>query len=151
MLFSPDWAKIGFIQGSGTTNEYKSYSYADQKLSAGNYHYRLKQIDYNGSFEYYELPSEVNITPPKTFELWQNYPNPSNPKSKINFEIPYDGRVTLKVYDILGKEVMTLIDDEIKADYYSIEFDGSALASGVYFYRIASLNYTAVKKMVLVK
>lgn len=149
------WTELAFIPGNGTTNEQKFYSYKDEKLSAASYRYRLKQTDFNGGFEYFSLMNEVKVEAPKNFELGQNYPNPSNPKSKINFELPYDGRVSLKLYDILGKEVMTLVDEEKKADYYSIEFDGSGLASGVYFYRIIARGslqqFAKTMKMVLVK
>ncbi len=145
------WQKTGFVTGSGTTNEPKMYSYKDEKLSAGKYEYRLKQVDFNGGYEYFSLADAVDISPPKNFELGQNYPNPGNPKSKINFELPVEGRVTIKIYDITGREVITLLDEIRKADYYTIEFNGINLASGVYFYRIESGIYKDTKKMILVK
>jgi hypothetical protein len=92
---------------------------------------------------------------PNVFNISQNYPNPSNPKSKIDFEIPFNGKVAINVYDILGKEVQKLIDEIKEAGYYSVEFDGSNLASGVYFYRILAegeaQKFTKTLKMVLVK
>jgi hypothetical protein len=145
------WRKLGFVHGNGNSNITKSYFFEDNELRTGKYQYRLKQIDYNGNYEYFNLPNVVSIEPPMNFSIKQNYPNPSNPKSRIDFELPNDSKVTLKVYDLLGREVKTLADEFRKADYYTIEFDGSNLASGVYFYTLRAGNFTAVKKLVLVK
>ncbi len=146
------WFKTAFVSGSGTTNEEKNYTYEDKKLASGNYKYRIKQIDYNGSFEYFNLASDVSIGTPNVFSVSQNYPNPSNPKSKIDYEIPALGKVTLKIYDITGREIAVLVNETKDAGYYTAEFDGSGLASGIYFYRITGgENFTMVKKMVLVK
>jgi len=94
---------------------------------------------------------QVNQTVPKTFVLYQNYPNPFNPITKISFSMPHGSKVTIKIYDILGKLVKTLVDEFKDAGYYSVGFDAMNLASGVYFYRFESPNYTQSKKMVLVK
>jgi hypothetical protein len=149
------WQKINFVHGSGTTNERKNYSYADRKLLVGTYQYRLKQIDYNGNFNYYNLTDAVIITPPLSFSITQNYPNPSNPKSKIDFEIPINGKVSIKLYNITGQELTSLVNDVKEAGYYSVDFDGSNYASGVYFYRISAegegLKFNKTLKMVLVK
>lgn len=88
---------------------------------------------------------------PEGFSLSQNYPNPFNPSTVINYEIPQSGRVTLNVYDMLGKEVALLINEEKSAGRYSIRFEGSGIPSGVYFYRLQSGGYTAVRKLILVK
>ena len=146
-----NWEKISFIPGNGTTNEPKTYIYEDKKLLASSYKYRLKQIDYNGNFEYFGLSSDVFVRPPDKFTVSQNYPNPSNPRSKIDFEIPFTGKVTLKIYDMLGKEVIILINEVKEAGYHTAEFDGSNLSSGVYFYKITASELTVVKKMILVK
>lgn len=152
-----EWQKVGFMEGHGTTNEENHYFFDDNKLSTAKYKYRLKQIDYNGNFEYFVLnnPSEVSIGSPDEFSVSQNYPNPSNPKSKIDYQIPFNGKVTLKIYDILGREVVSLIDEVKEAGYYTAEFDGTNLASGVYFYRIIAegegKNFNKTLKMVLVK
>ncbi len=150
-----EWKKISFIPGHGTSNIANGYLFRDEKLKAGNYQYRLKQIDFNGNYEYFSLESEVSINPPGNFEMGQNYPNPSNPNSKINFEMPVNGRVTIKVYDITGREVITLLDENREADYYTVEFNGSNVASGVYFYRILAegegKSFTKTLKMILVK
>ena len=81
----------------------------------------------------------------------QNYPNPFNPATTINYAIPNPGFVSLKVYDVLGKEVANLVSQEMAAGYYSINFDGSNLGSGVYFYRIESEGFVQIKKMSLIK
>jgi hypothetical protein len=149
------WQKVGFINGSGTTSGQKSYSYEDKKLETKTYKYRLKQVDYNGSFEYFNLQNEVAVGKPGEFKVSQNYPNPSNPKSKIDYEIPVTGKVAVRVYDVLGKEVSTLVNELKDAGYYSAEFDGTNLASGIYFYRIIAegegQNFTKTMKMILVK
>ncbi|MBL8017392.1 MAG: T9SS type A sorting domain-containing protein [Ignavibacteria bacterium] len=149
------WDKIAFITGGGTTQGQKFYNYEDKKLKAGNYNYRLKQVDYNGSYEFYELNGTAVIKGPTDFKISQNYPNPSNPKCKIDYEIPFDGRVSIKVYDLLGKEVTSLVNEYKTADFYTAEFDGSNLASGMYFYRIiaegGNKTFTKTLKMALVK
>ena len=149
------WQKISFIHGNGTTNIPRNYSFEDNKLSAAAYKYRLKQIDFNGNFEYYDLNNDVVVNKPNVFSVSQNYPNPSNPKSKIDYQIPFDGKVTLKIYDLIGREFATLINDIKEAGYYTAEFDGTNLASGVYFYRITATGdgkeYYKTLKMVLVK
>jgi hypothetical protein len=148
------WKEIWFTAGHGTTNEPQNYIYTDKKLQTAAYKYRLKQIDFNGSYEYFELQNDVVIAPPHQFSISQNYPNPSNPKSKIDYEIPVDGKVTIRVFDILGREVIKLVDEPKEAGYHTVEFDGSSLASGVYFYRIlteGTERYSKTLKMILVK
>ena len=145
------------MQGSGTTNEPKSYSFSDNNLKAGNYKYRLKQIDFNSNFEYFSPANAEYITiySPNVFSISQNYPNPSNPVSKIDYQIPFSGNVNLTVYDVTGKAVMELVNGFQTADYHSVTFNGNNLASGIYFYRISvrseNSNFTKTMKMVLVK
>jgi hypothetical protein len=88
---------------------------------------------------------------PKRYDLKQNYPNPFNPVTKINFELPKDGFVSLKIYDILGREIVTLVNEVRTAGYYSMDFDASTLSSGVYFYRMESGTFSNIKRMVLIK
>jgi hypothetical protein len=145
------WKETGFVRGSGTVNEEKHYTFEDKMLQTGEYQYRLKQVDYNGAYEYHSLNSLIVISVPGEFHVSQNYPNPSNPKCKIDYELPIDSKVSIKLYNILGEEVYKIIDTQQKAGYYSTEFDGSNLASGVYFYKITTQGFSAVKKMVLVK
>jgi hypothetical protein len=145
------WQQLAFIDGSGTTNELKHYNYSDNRLETGKYHYRLKQVDYNSSFEYFLLNDIVNIGVPVSADVSQNYPNPFNPLTKIDFNIPSDGKVQLKVYDITGREVASLVNEFKPAGYYTVEFDASKLASGVYFYKMVSGSFVNVKKMLVVK
>ena len=88
---------------------------------------------------------------PKEFKLEQNFPNPFNPTTKIQYQLPQDARVTLKVYDILGSEVVTLVNEDQEAGYKEIQFNGSSIASGMYVYRLQSGDYVSTKKMMLVK
>ncbi len=152
---SGDWAKLGSVAGSGTTNTPKNYAYTDKNLETGKYNYRLKQIDVNGNFEYFELGSEVNVGAPAKFDLSQNYPNPFNPSTKINYDIPVDSKVSIKLFDISGREVATLVNEIKTAGYYTVNFNGVNLASGMYFYRIVAegkgSNFTETKKMTLIK
>ncbi|MCC6865498.1 MAG: T9SS type A sorting domain-containing protein [Ignavibacteria bacterium] len=152
------WKKIAFIQGNGTTTEEHNYNYNDNKLNSGKYQYRLKQIDYNGNYEYFNLtsPNDVIVGTPLNADLFQNYPNPSNPSSKVDFQIPFSSKVTLKVYDITGKEAAILVDKEMDGGFYTAEFNGSNLSSGVYFYRIIAKSsdgntFTKTMKLILIK
>ncbi len=145
------WYKIGFIQGNGTTNNPVNYSFSDRGLNSGKYNYRLKQVDFNGNFNYFNLSNEVIVGVPTRYELSQNYPNPFNPSTSINYEIPFDGRVSLKVFDMSGKEIATLVNEAKTAGYYTVNFNASNLSSGIYFYQISSGSFNAVKKMTLVK
>ena len=149
------WARIGYAEGNGNSNNTNSYSFTDINLNSGRYHYRLKQTDFNGNFEYFNLENEVNIGIPSEFSLSQNYPNPFNPSTSISFELPYDSRVSLKVFDMSGKEVAELVNEIQPAGYHTYKFNASALSSGVYFYRISAdgngKSFNATKKMMLVK
>jgi len=146
-----DWIKIGFVAGKGKLNTTSQYTYTDRNLPSGLYHYRLKQIDFNGNFEYFELSEAVTIGVPDKFFLSQNYPNPFNPVTKIAYDIPVSGKVRLKIYDNTGRELITLAEEFKEAGYYRVEFNGSRYASGVYYYKLESGNFISTKKMVLVK
>ena len=145
-----EWQDVGYVAGFGTTTEPKSYSFVDPKLETGNYTYRLKQIDFDGTFTYSdEVNVEVEI--PLVYSLEQNYPNPFNPSTTIKYSISEDGFVKLSVYNLLGEEVTTLVNNEQKAGRYEVAFDASRFASGVYMYRLESNNFLSIKKMLLVK
>lgn len=148
---SGDYVKIGFVSGNGTVTTATNYEFTDRNLATGKYSYRLKQIDNNGNFEYFNLNSDVIIGVPSKFELSQNYPNPFNPSTKINFDLAKDSKVNLKIYDMLGREVSTLVNEFRTAGYYTVDFNASALSSGVYFYRITTEDFSAIKKMVIMK
>lgn len=145
------WKKISFVQGNGTTNQVQNYFYTDNNLNTGNYNYRLKQIDYNGNYKYYDLQNEVVIGVPVKFALMQNYPNPFNPVSIINYQLAINSFVSLKIYDMSGREVASLVNEVKDAGYYSVQFDAKNLSSGTYFYRLSTDKFSDVKKMVLVK
>ncbi|MBS1516473.1 MAG: T9SS type A sorting domain-containing protein [Bacteroidetes bacterium] len=145
------WSKIRNVSGHGTSTTPNSYSFTDRNLASGNYSYRLKQIDFNGNFEYFNLSNEVIIGIPVKYELSQNYPNPFNPSTKINYALPADGLVSIKIFDMSGKEVMTLVNEVKTAGYYSVNINASNMSSGIYFYSIQAGDFTATKKMMLVK
>jgi hypothetical protein len=150
-----NWTKIGYVTGNGTKTTPTSYTFEDKKLNTGKYNYRLKQIDYNGNFEYFNLAGEVEIGVPKKFDISQNYPNPFNPTTKIDFDLPYDSRVSIRLYDMNGREVMTLVNEQRPAGYYTVQMNGNNLSSGMYFYRIIAdgdgQKFVMTKKSVLIK
>ncbi|MEO6696115.1 MAG: T9SS type A sorting domain-containing protein [Ignavibacteria bacterium] len=150
-MVNGEWAIVGFVNGHGNTSSSVNYTFEDKSLLSGKYRYRLKQIDYNGNFKYYELQNEVTIGTPEKFFLSQNYPNPFNPVTKINYELPKDGNVTLKIFDNTGKEVLTIINEFKPAGYYSTEFIGSNLSSGIYYYILKANNFSDTKRMILLK
>jgi hypothetical protein len=128
-----NWVKIGFVKGNGTKNSPSNYTYEDKKLNTGKYTYKLKQIDFNGNYTYYTLNGTVEIGVPSKFQLSPNYPNPFNPVTKIDYELPLDSKVSIKVFDITGKEISTLVNGTQKAGSYTLTFNGSNLSSGIYF------------------
>lgn len=153
MTITPDnYQKVGSIQGNGTTTEIKNYKFSDRNLQTGSYKYRLKQIDYNGNFHYFNLNNEVEVGIPNKYNLSQNYPNPFNPETKIDYDIPKETKVSLKIYDVTGREVANIINNEVhKAGYYTVKFNASVLSSGIYFYRLVAGDFVMSKKMLLVK
>jgi len=145
------WNKISFIQGYGTTSSPNYYECTDRNLNSGKYKYRLKQIDFNGNFKYYDLANEVVIGSPEKLVLSQNYPNPFNPVTHLGFGISNLGFVSLKLYDVLGNEITTLVNEIKPSGYYEIEFNGSGLPSGIYYYKLEAGSFSQVKKMMIVK
>ncbi len=146
-----EWRTIGFIEGKGTTSEPQHYLYSDKlsDVKSNKLYYRLKQIDNDGTFKYSGVV-EVGIAP-SSFTLSQNYPNPFNPSTKIKYSIPQSSKVVVKVFDMLGKEVTTLVNEEKQAGTYELTWNAQDMPSGVYTYSIKARSYTAVKKMVLIK
>jgi phage baseplate assembly protein gpV len=143
------FSKIGFVKGNGTTTQSQSYSFTDN-MASGNVYYRLKQIDYDGKATNSKMV-EVKAGTPVSYTLSQNYPNPFNPSTTITYALPQAGQVTLKVYDLLGREVKTLTNALQAAGEHAVVLDASSFASGIYFYRLQAGNFTATKKMMLVK
>lgn len=142
--------EIGYVSGNGTTTEPQSYSYIDSKLAAGIYTYRLRQIDFDGRYEYSKVVN-AEIELPLEYSLEQNYPNPFNPTTEISYTIPEAGFVKLSVYNLLGEEVASLVKGYQEADKYEVNFDASGLSSGIYVYKIESATFTASRKLVLMK
>ncbi|MFZ1517833.1 MAG: choice-of-anchor D domain-containing protein [Ignavibacteriaceae bacterium] len=145
-----EWKTIGFINGDGTTTEPKTYTYTDKLIEPGKYLYRLKQIDFNGEFEY-SNEIEIEVGAPLNFSLEQNFPNPFNPATTIKFALPVSGNVNISIYNSLGEKVETLTNQFMEAGYYKIDWRASSYSSGVYYYRIESEKYSDVKKMLLLK
>jgi pimeloyl-ACP methyl ester carboxylesterase len=150
-LDKKDWNKIGFVVGNGNCNEHKDFSFTDIRLSTGKYNYRIKQIDYNGNYKYYYLSEAINIGAPEKFFLSQNYPNPFNTTCIIQYDIAKQCLVKIIVYDLLGREIKTLVNESLKPGIYEASFDGSQLSSGIYFYKIQSGDFSETKKMILIK
>lgn len=144
------WERIGFVSGYGTTVNPKSYSFTDRNVPAGKCIYRLKQVDFDGSYEY-SKEIEVYVNAPDEFSLEQNFPNPFNPKTKIKYSIPIGGFVKLVIYDMLGNEVRVLVNEKKQTGIHTVDFDGSSFSSGVYLYRLISGDFVVTKKLVLIK
>ncbi len=145
-----DWTEIGFEQGKGTTTERNFYSFEDVPFYDGTYHYRLRQVDFDGSFTF-SNEVEVNLFSVKSFTLSQNYPNPFNPSTTISFQLPDESFISLKVYDAIGTEVETIAEGKYPAGVHEVIFNADNLSSGLYLYRIISGDIELTRKMMVVK
>ena len=145
-----EWIRIGFVAGSGTTTESRSYSFVDNSLPVGSYSYRLKQGNYDGTFEYSNIV-EVVTNIPVQYSLDQNYPNPFNPSTKIRFTIPEASVVSLKIFNAIGEEVANLVNEVYEAGTNEIIFNASNLTSGIYFVRMEAGSFVSTRKMTLLK
>lgn len=148
---SSDWLPAGYTEGRGSSAEMNSYSFTDYNLSSGSYSYRIKQLDYDGTVTVYNLAENVTIGIPAEFALMQNYPNPFNPETTIRFAIPQKEHVSISVYDILGKQVASVLNETKEAGSYTVGFSGSSLPSGVYIYTITAGSLSQSRKMTLMK
>jgi hypothetical protein len=149
------YKRIGFVSGAGNSNSPKNYSFADQPTGGTKFSYRIKQIDYNGNYQYFDAIT-VTINGGQSAELMQNSPNPFNPSTTIKFFIPDNSNVTVKIYDMLGREVATLVNGQTLAGYHIVFWNGrdkygSQAASGIYLYRLTAGNFMGTKKMILLK
>jgi len=149
------WEKIVFIEGQGTTSEKTDYIYIDENFPQSELQYRLKQIDLDGTFTYSHVAS-VNAVLPSAIKLYQNYPNPFNPSTTIKFTVSsvIESEISntkLLVYDILGREVATLVNQKLQPGDYEVEFNGVGLSSGIYYYVLQTDSKTISKKMILMK
>jgi len=145
-----NWENTGFVSGKGTTTERSFYSYTEKNEKPGKYLYRLKQTDFDGTFSY-SNEIEVEVNGPKDFALYQNYPNPFNPSTTIKFALPVKTNLSLNVYNTLGEKVAEIFNGELEEGYHEMMFNASGLSSGIYFYKIESENYSAAKKLMLLK
>ena len=145
-----EWDLLGFVEGHGNTNSPKQYSFIDKNLTSGSsFAYKLKQIDNDGKYEYSQVV-EVLLAP-NDFTLYQNYPNPFNPTTIIKYSLPHESIVTIKIFDVLGSEVKTLVSEKQEEGTYEIDFNASSLASGMYIYRMQAGSFVQLKKMMLIK
>ena len=155
------WEKIGFVQGHGNSNSPKEYAFTDNLVLAhnlnldpatagGHLQYRLKQIDFDGKFEYSNVV-EVNVDAPAKLVLYQNSPNPFNPSTEIKFALPKLSNVELSIYNMLGEKVVTLANGMMNAGEHKVAFNASNLTSGVYLYKLTTDNNASIKKMILMK
>ena len=145
-----EWTSVGFVAGNGNSNSPKFYSFTDKNPVNGNrFNYRLKQIDTDGKYEFSNV-IEADIVPGGYF-LNQNYPNPFNPATKITYQISKESKVVIRVYDMLGAEVVSLVDETKEPGNYEVNFNGVNLPSGTYIYRMTAGNFVEVKKMILMK
>jgi hypothetical protein len=145
-----EWINIGFVAGSGNSNSPKDYSFTDNKpLNGSRFNYRLKQIDSDGGYEFSNV-IEAEIVP-EEYILNQNYPNPFNPVTKITYQLSKESKVVIKVYDLLGAEVASIVNETKEPGYYEVEFNGINLPSGTYIYRMTAVDFVEVKKMILMK
>jgi beta-glucanase (GH16 family) len=156
-----DWKKVGFVEGRGSTLSGHSYSYIDRSVSSGEYYYHIKQIDLDGGSETFpEMEVIVGVVAGQ-FNLLQSYPNPFNPTTTIEYVLPEPSKVSLKLYNMLGQEVVTLAEGQQSAGYFSVTWDGrdadgNHISSGVYVYRFTAKGasgktYTSLKKMMMLK
>jgi hypothetical protein len=149
--FEQDWERIGFVEGSGNSTTIQNYSFTDNDLTSGKYQYRLKQIDFDGTFNYSDI-IEVEINQlPTEFKLHQNYPNPFNPSTTIKFDLPSAAFVSLSIYNSIGEKVATIVNEQLDAGTHSVRFDASSLPSGIYIYRLTAGNSVFTNKMLLIK
>ena len=144
------WATIGFVPGRGTTAEPASYSYTDNSVASGNYTYRLKQIDFDGSYKY-SSEAAADVIAVNSYTLAQNYPNPFNPSTTINYTLPSDQFISIRIYNVLGAEVASLVNERQGQGRHTVHFDASRLHSGIYYYTMTAGNYRETKKMMLLK
>lgn len=145
------WSEVGFVEGAGTSTQAREYHFTDNTLQmAGNYQYIIRQMDYDGTTADFG-PLEFFFGAPETFALGQNYPNPFNPVTVIPISIPIEAQVSLQVYDILGRRVAVLVNEQLRPGHYNITFEANRFASGVYFVRMVSDGQVFTRKMTLIK
>jgi hypothetical protein len=149
-IANSEFVTIGFVRGNGTTTTASEYTYIDKNLLDASYSYRLKQIDYNGNYEYSDAV-EVEVRSLDSYSLEQNYPNPFNPVTKIGYVISEKTNVKVTIMNALGEEIALLANETQDQGFHQLEFNGTNLPSGIYFYSLQAGNFTETKKMMLMK
>jgi hypothetical protein len=148
------YSEAGYVKGAGSKTERTNYSYTDKNLQPGKYFYRLKQVDYSGEYSYSNVV-EVDLTRPYEFSLYQNYPNPFNPFTTIEYSVPEQSEVQISLYSIMGEKIKDIVSGIEEPGYKKIVFDGSGIASGIYFYTITAKGegnvFRSSRKMVYLK
>ena len=144
--------KVGFVKGAGSSTQNHNYSYFDNINVSGKtiFYYRLKQVDFSGASQYSNILT-VQFDMPRNFALSQNYPNPFNPTTMINYSVAKESNVTIKIYDVMGREVETLVNENKEPGNYEVNFNAQNLASGIYFYKMNAGDFTSIKKLTLLK
>ena len=145
-----EWKNLSFVEGHGNSYSPKQYSFYDNSPVKGKAVYRLKQIDTDGAFEY-SNEVEISFLQSDKTELYQNHPNPFNPSTMISFSLPELAQVSIIIYNAIGQQVLTLLNKQISAGIHNVNFDGSNLSTGFYFYRLETPNYSKTMKMMLIK
>ncbi|MBK7629749.1 MAG: hypothetical protein IPJ23_03365 [Ignavibacteriales bacterium] len=150
-----NFTQIAFVKGKGTTTEISNYNYVDTEIESGKYYYRLKQTDFDGTFEYLNVVL-VDVGLPKQFVLNQNHPNPFNPSTTIKFQLPVDSKVRIDLFNSIGQKVSEILNSDLSGGVHEVNFEGSNLSSGIYYYTMNAVgkdgkNFTATKKMILMK
>ncbi|MBE0572008.1 MAG: T9SS type A sorting domain-containing protein [Ignavibacteriaceae bacterium] len=152
-----NWTAIGFVPGFGTTIEPKSYSFIDENVTTGTYKYRLKQIDFDGSFTYSnEIEVQVDFSP-KELVLYQNYPNPFNPSTTIKYSLPVESFVRINIYNALGEIIEELVSKSQSYGNYEVTWNAQNYSSGIYYYSFevnssdGSQSHREMKKIVFLK
>jgi len=148
--------KIGFVKGNGTAVGTFNYSFLDTDLSAGEYSYRLKQIDFDGTFVYSDIVDIYVGAQPNCFSISQNYPNPFNPSTTIEYTIPEQSNVQIEIFNTMGHKIKTLVSGKQGPGTYFILWDatndnGLPVASGLYYYSIRTKDFHQVRKMLYLK
>lgn len=154
------WKTIGFVKGKGTSQEQSTYKFIDDNPPFSKILYRLKQVDFDGTFRLYDAV-EVNFSGVTNYTLEQNYPNPFNPSTTIEYALPKSGFASLKVYNLIGEEVVVLFNEFKESGRYKVEFSVGSfgnpdklnvhLSSGIYYYVLSINGFTQVRKMLLLR
>ncbi len=150
-----NFSQIGFVDGKGTTTEISNYNFIDADIESGKYYYRLKQTDFNGTFEYLNVVL-VDAGLPRQFVLNQNHPNPFNPSTTIKFQLPVDANVRIELFNSIGQKISEILNSDLSGGVHEVNFEASNLSSGIYYYMMNAIGkdgkaFTATKKMILMK